>query len=106
MCEMRIPVKGQWCDHYECFDLSTYLESNSKAKAWKCPVCPQDKPILLYKDEFMMALIEAGGKGETEAEIDYETLQVRFSNGSVVFKLSPDGLDPENGEAQQLQIET
>jgi hypothetical protein len=53
----------------------------------------------LYKDEFMMALIEAGGKGETEAEIDYETLQVRFSNGTLVYKLTSDGLDPENGEA-------
>lgn len=28
MCPMKTPVKGQWCDHYECFDLHTYIESN------------------------------------------------------------------------------
>ena len=40
MMEMKNPVKGQWCDHYECFDMEVYLQSNIKAQVWKCPVCP------------------------------------------------------------------
>jgi len=86
---MKTPVKGQWCDHYECFDLNTYIESNQKAQVWRCPVCPQDKPVNLYRDEFMQELIDAA-KGETEAEIDYETLEVKFKHS--VFNLTPDGL--------------
>jgi len=32
MCDMKNPAKGQWCDdHYECFDLEAYLQSNAKA---------------------------------------------------------------------------
>lgn len=37
----------------------------------------------------MMALIEVA-KGETEAEIDYETLEVKFNHG--VYSLTPEGL--------------
>lgn len=37
----------------------------------------------------MMALIEVA-KQETEAEIDYETLEVKFNHG--IYALTPDGL--------------
>jgi len=77
MAEMKNPIKGQWCDHYECFDLETYLQSNVKAQIWKCAICPQDKPVQFFKDEFMMALIEVS-KGEKEVEIDYEKLTAKF----------------------------
>jgi hypothetical protein len=77
MGDMKNPAKGQWCDHYECFELDTYIAQNISSKIWKCPVCPADKPVILYKDEFMMALIEVS-KGECEAEINYETLKVKF----------------------------
>ena len=95
MCSMRTPVKGQWCDHYECFDLNNYIESNTKSKAWICPVCPSDKPVNLYRDEFMMALIEASN-GETEAEIDYESLEVKFKHG--IYSLTPEALILKNKE--------
>ena len=29
--EMKTPVKGQWCDHYDCFDLENYLSFNIKS---------------------------------------------------------------------------
>ena len=90
MCDMKNPAKGQWCDdHYECFDLEAYLQSNAKAQIWKCPVCPADKPIQLFKDEFMMALIEVAN-GEKEAEINYEKLTVKFQHAE--YKLTPEGL--------------
>lgn len=47
--QMRVtnPVRGQWCDHFQCFDLETYISSNAKfsSRKWICPVCPGDKPI-------------------------------------------------------------
>jgi hypothetical protein len=92
MVQMKTPVKGQWCDHYECFDINTYLESNQRAQIWKCPVCPQDKPVILSKDEFMMALIEVS-RGETDCEIDYENLEAKFAHGT--YSLTPEGLVPK-----------
>ena len=52
-------------------------------------MCPSDKPVLLYKDEFMMQLIEVS-RGETDCEINYEALEVKFAHGS--YKLTADGL--------------
>ena len=25
---LEVPVRGQWCTHFDCFDLETYLEMN------------------------------------------------------------------------------
>ena len=52
-------------------------------------MCPSDKPVNFFIDDFMMALIEAS-RGETEAEINYDTLEVKFNHG--VLYLTPDGL--------------
>jgi len=46
--------------------------------------------VQLFKDEFMMALIEVS-KGEKEVEIDYEKLIAKFQHGS--YKLTSSGLE-------------
>ncbi|KAJ8426439.1 hypothetical protein Cgig2_001698 [Carnegiea gigantea] len=39
---IRTPVKGYLCKHYQCFDLSNYLEVNLKQRpSWRCPHCGQ-----------------------------------------------------------------
>lgn len=50
---MATPVKGQWCDHLECFDLTNFIELNKKNRRWICPVKQCDKPVMLFRDEFM-----------------------------------------------------
>ena len=96
---MKMAVKGQWCDHLECFDLENYLNSNSKTSDWKCPIRPSEKPIDLFLDEFMMELIKVSDR-ETEAEIDYEVLEVRFKHG--VYKLTTSGLEIKEKRGEML----
>lgn len=64
--QMRVtnPVRGQWCEHFQCFDLETYVMSNAKInnRKWICPVCPADKPVQLFRDEFMLRLLEIAAK--------------------------------------------
>lgn len=38
---MRTPVKGQKCDHPQCFDCDNFLDINSKSPSWQCPHCKQ-----------------------------------------------------------------
>ncbi|GMH22678.1 hypothetical protein Nepgr_024521 [Nepenthes gracilis] len=35
------PVKGHQCKHHQCFDLSNYIQINSRRPAWRCPCCNQ-----------------------------------------------------------------
>merc|ERR1712196_413189 len=38
-----MPVRGEHCQHLQCFELSAYLQSNQKMRAfnnrWTCPLC-------------------------------------------------------------------
>lgn len=54
--KLRVPVKGQWCSHYDCFDLENYLGMNAitqKLRNWTCPLERKDKPMILRRDEFL-----------------------------------------------------
>ena len=100
---MRVtnPVRGQWCDHFQCFDLETYISSNSKFtnRKWICPVCPGDKPIIVFKDEFMMRLIEIASKenyDEFKVEINSK-LEVIFDQ-KIYLMTDDDIIDPNDPE--------
>ncbi|KAL4937508.1 hypothetical protein BDV06DRAFT_72004 [Aspergillus oleicola] len=58
----EVPVRGAYCEHTECFDHETFLQTrilkfgdNSPVEAfWRCPVCRQDaRPQNLVVDEFL-----------------------------------------------------
>jgi hypothetical protein len=53
-CQIKIPVKGRWCKHYDCFDLESYLCTNLQCSKWICPKTNKEKPIKLFGDEFTM----------------------------------------------------
>ncbi|KAJ3034963.1 hypothetical protein HDV00_004504 [Rhizophlyctis rosea] len=36
---IRMPVKGEACTHFECFDLLNYAQGQLEAVDWRCPVC-------------------------------------------------------------------
>ena len=36
---IKYPVRGKKCEHLQCFDLQTYLNSNIHCKKWQCPYC-------------------------------------------------------------------
>lgn len=65
-----IPVRGETCQHLQCFGLGAYLESNVKMRAlnnrWTCPVCanvlrPRDLRIDGYVDRVL---------GETQEHVE------------------------------------
>lgn len=52
---VKLPARGQWCLHPNCFDLNNYINSNSSFnnRRWNCPMNPKEKPVVLIIDEFM-----------------------------------------------------
>lgn len=58
----KLPVRGKHCEHRECFDLETFLQTRklkgkgqpSAVDVWKCPICDGDaRPSELGMDEFL-----------------------------------------------------
>lgn len=80
---MKVPVKGQWCEHDQCFDLETYLSSNQKitSRRWICPCRPNDKPLTLRRDEFTQKLLDLA-KDEDVVEVNCD-LEIKLKNGAV-----------------------
>lgn len=65
-----IPVRGEQCQHLQCFGLGAYLESNMKMRAlnnrWTCPVCGiRLKPHDLRVDDFVDKVLK-----ETPPQVD------------------------------------
>ncbi|KAL5003842.1 hypothetical protein BDV10DRAFT_154449 [Aspergillus recurvatus] len=57
-----VPVRGRHCDHTECFDHETFLQTrllksgdqSAIGADWKCPICSRDaRPQNLIVDEFL-----------------------------------------------------
>ncbi|KAL5432338.1 hypothetical protein PMIN07_008321 [Paraphaeosphaeria minitans] len=56
----KIPVRSRACDHFDCFDLETFLSTrkinadSTVPDSWKCPICNGDaRPPLLVVDGFL-----------------------------------------------------
>ncbi|KAL1612903.1 hypothetical protein SLS60_001133 [Paraconiothyrium brasiliense] len=75
----NIPVRSKACDHFDCFDLETFLETRNRnadstvPDRWKCPICNGDaRPHLLIVDGFMQEVrseLEKQGLLKTRAII-------------------------------------
>jgi len=37
--KIETPVRSKQCNHLQCFDLDSFVESNKASPTWKCPVC-------------------------------------------------------------------
>ncbi|KAL6363650.1 hypothetical protein LRP88_03072 [Fusarium phalaenopsidis] len=74
----NIPVRGAHCQHLECFDLETWLQTRPQKPAqqgggasqvgdepslvdvWKCPICGQDaRPSSLWVDDYLVGVRQA-----------------------------------------------
>ena len=44
-CRIKLPVRGQKCQHIQCYDADTYLLINERKPTWKCPVCDSLAPF-------------------------------------------------------------
>jgi hypothetical protein len=57
--KIKTPVRGEFCTHLKCFELESYIIMNSTTnRRWICPCNPKDKPVRLFRDEFMMRILE------------------------------------------------
>jgi hypothetical protein len=56
---IETPVRGRQCQHFNCFDLQTFLafQQASKERSWKCPICGKDarSPVV---DKFQLRVME------------------------------------------------
>ena len=82
MTKISIPVRGRNCSHIQCFDLLTFLSSNSFpcARRWRCVYCEQFTSVdeLVICDLFCRLLkrfegdIEPGEKDKVELKNEHE----------------------------------
>eukprot|EP00357_Protocruzia_adherens_P002559 CAMPEP_0115012466 /NCGR_PEP_ID=MMETSP0216-20121206/24752_1 /TAXON_ID=223996 /ORGANISM="Protocruzia adherens, Strain Boccale" /LENGTH=535 /DNA_ID=CAMNT_0002381525 /DNA_START=56 /DNA_END=1660 /DNA_ORIENTATION=+ len=58
MKPMQTPVRGSKCNHQQCFNLETYLETISKTrmKKWMCPYC-KSKVFRMCVDPFVKEIL-------------------------------------------------
>ena len=79
------PVRGIYCQHYQCFDLRNYIELMffSRAREWKCPYCKKDARKLII-DKYQLSLISELKKSDLfpkklmffrNGKIDYQYLE-------------------------------
>jgi len=68
------PVRGEHCQHLQCFSLSAYLSSNRKMSAfnnrWVCPLCSLIlQPKDLRVDSFVESILQATAEDIEEVNI-------------------------------------
>ncbi|XP_057521347.1 E4 SUMO-protein ligase PIAL2-like isoform X2 [Amaranthus tricolor] len=67
------PVKGNLCKHYQCFDLSNYVEMNNNRPVWRCPSCNQSVCFSdLRVDQKMVKALKDIGENVSEVMISVD----------------------------------
>ena len=54
---MKLPARGEKCEHLQCFEAENYFWLNLKCKKWLCPICHQST-YNVYVDAFMMEVLK------------------------------------------------
>ncbi|KAL0725049.1 hypothetical protein Bca4012_039648 [Brassica carinata] len=74
---IKLPVKGQFCKHLQCFDFWNYVNINMRNPSWRCPHCNQPVSYLEIRlDQNMVkarrnaadVIIHAGGTWKVSME--------------------------------------
>merc|ERR1740117_1017845 len=70
MERVQEPVRGEHCQHLQCFSLSAYLMSNRKMRAfnnrWVCPLCS----LILRPNDLRLDAYVAGVLARTSEETE------------------------------------
>lgn len=61
-CLINKPVRGKACKHYDCFDLSTFLQTREgpvcRPEQFRCPICGADaRPQTLIVDQWTLSVL-------------------------------------------------
>ncbi|KAL0076053.1 MIZ/SP-RING zinc finger-domain-containing protein [Phycomyces blakesleeanus] len=77
---IELPVKGINCQHPDCFDLASYLATNSNNLKWKCPHCNKyAPPTELLRDMFFEFLLK---------KVPRTARQIEFTDSSDAWVVS------------------
>ena len=69
-----IPVRGTSCNHFQCFDLKSFLELAASYQRWQCPVCNIEiQPEQLQYDQFYLSQISQIGQDNLFDSLLYES---------------------------------
>ncbi|VDN14652.1 unnamed protein product, partial [Dibothriocephalus latus] len=71
-CRIDLPVRGQNCQHIQCYDANTYLLINERKPAWRCPVCDVPAPFHELLVDGLMLEILADTMAENLEEIIFK----------------------------------
>lgn len=117
MC--NTPVRSRACDHFECFDLATFLETRNRngdctvADHWKCPVCNGDaRPKLLVVDGFMEEVcgeLRKEGLEGTRAIVVGEDgkwkAKIEVKEGVAEYEEEEEGEKGKGGQVEVIELE-
>jgi hypothetical protein len=103
MERVELPVRGEYCEHLQCFSLSAYLFSNRKMRAfnnrWVCPLCSLTlRPRDLRLDTYIKHIL---AKSAPEAEEVTMLLDGSWT-GAASEAASPPQVAPTSGEAGMI----
>ena len=58
---ITVPCRSISCLHVQCFDLATYMETNSQNPTWKCPICQKRASLALELkvDEYFLDILKS-----------------------------------------------
>jgi hypothetical protein len=57
--KIKLPARGKYCEHAQCFSLDTFvlMMSSTQYPNWRCPVCKR-RCFSLYVDTYMLGIIQ------------------------------------------------
>ena len=89
LTNFKIPARGNFWDHVQCFDLTNFITINQKNGNYKWPICSK-RIISMYKDSFQEWLINSKLKDcDSKVEID-EQLKLKVLDSGEIIDLNED----------------
>lgn len=75
---MKIPTRGNLCQHVECFDMMNFLAINEKSRGFKCPIfrCSERCHGLVVDPVIYEVIREDTGGEVREVEYNLEGVKV------------------------------
>ncbi|XP_021757564.1 E4 SUMO-protein ligase PIAL2-like isoform X2 [Chenopodium quinoa] len=99
---IKMPVKGNSCKHYQCFDFSNYVEIMSKRPSWRCPSCNQTVCFTdLRVDQKMVKVLQEVGENISEVILSIDGSWTAVSNHKRKEVL-PDNTSANQQEGHEL----
>lgn len=103
---IKVPAKGRFCTHRECFDLMTYLGQASISKLLNCPLCRKFLPFRdLRIDDWVSGILSQFPQEESVVVMPDGTVEMETGDAEGA-ELSPLQKRPRTAAADSSQSAT